>query len=96
MTIFIEYTKEQKQAIAQLRRAWNRCMKTMSVFNQYGTLQFYPDGEIEHIGCEPGDVDQNDVFFEDLNIHVGEYSDDHHEVTFTEKGRKKYLSEAGE
>ena len=90
-TIIIEYTKEQKQALAQLRKAWNKCMKTLRVFNQYGTLQFYPKDEIRHIGCEDGDVDQDDVWFEDLNIQVGEYSDDHHEVLFTEKGRKKYM-----
>ena len=93
MTIFIEYTKEQLQAIAQLRRAWTKCMKTMNVFNQYGTLQFYPRNEIKHIGNEPGDIDCDDVFFESLNIKVGEYSDDHHEVKFTENGKRKYLCE---
>lgn len=94
MSIFIEYSKEQLNAIKQLRRAWNKISKSkLSLFNQYGTLQFYPTNEIRHIGCEDGDVSSDDVVFEELNICVGEYSDDHHEVQFTELGRRKYIDE---
>jgi len=94
MTVFIEYNKAQLNAIKQLRRAWTKIHKSrLSVFNNYGTLEFYPTDEIDHIGCENGDVCEDDVYFESVNIHVGEYSDDSHWVHFSEKGKKKYLEE---
>ena len=95
MTIFIEYTEEQKKAIANLRRAFTRCRKAgLGYFNQYGTLQFLPD-TVSHIddNYDTESINQQDVCFEEVELHVGEWSDDLHFVHFTEKGKKELLED---
>ena len=99
MSIFIQYTPEQKNAITQLRRAFNRCKKVkLGWHNEYGTLQFFPRCIIEYIDDKPvGSATHitREMMFEEVDLDCGEWSDDAHFAHFTDKGAALYLTSKG-
>ena len=95
MAIFIEYTKEQKQAIAQLRRAFTRCKKVrLAHHNCYGRLRFYPIKELSfnYDVKEEDTIDEHEIEFEGIRIEP-EWSDDTHYFKLTIYGKNKYMKE---
>jgi hypothetical protein len=94
--MYIELSKEQLNAVKQLRRSFTRCQTVgLNWHDEYGTLQFFPKDVITRIDDDNGEDTlciQSNVYFESVNLERGEWSYGRHYAHFTPKGVKKYIN----
>lgn len=102
MYMEFEYTKEQKNAMKQFRKAWNKLNRCNLTFhNCYGNLYAYPSDLVERVSDTTSDRDRvSELECGEGETVVGslegEWSDDPHFIILTEKGKKELVEQQSE